>query len=349
MAKPKICKPGIYFGMSDDEYHSYFALSSSGIKWLRVSPLDFYMRSALNPDLKDNDDDTNAKIVGRAYDKRIIEGKEAFYKVYASSLDPEKHKDALRTVDDLKAALEKAGQPVTGNKKVLIERLLGHSSENRWRIWDLMLAQHIAQNPGREFLSPDLIHSIEIAAAMIEKHPDLGKAFTGGMPKVAVFCKDPDTGIPMKAQYDYLKARAIVDLKTFANERGMPIRKAIARAVASYKYHVQCRWYLDMLEAAKVLIAEGAVFGKVDKQFLKDVCAPGEHKFLFVFQQKGLAPLARGMVLEPGMTLALASTEIEEAKQTFAANWKTYGDAPWLDVSEIGTFDSTEFPAYIAD
>lgn len=343
----KTCQPGIYFGMSDEEYHSYFALSSSGMKWLRVSPLDYWTRSPLNP--KPPQEDSVARKVGRAYDKRIIEGKDVFYKIYARAADPRQHQGLLRTNEDLKRELEARSQPVGGNKTVLIERLLGAWPEARWKIWDIIEAQHKAQYPNREFLDNDLVDSIEIAAAMIEKHPQLCKAFTDGMPKVAIFYIDRDYGIPMKCQLDFLKAQAIVDLKTFDNSRGLPILKAVAGAVASYKYHVQARQYLDGVEEAKAFIDNGRVFGTVDKDFLKSVRACAQHTFLFVFQQKGEAPLARGMVMPPGMTLSMAHTVIDECKRIFKENWDRFGTAPWLDISDVGTFDTTDFPPWIAD
>jgi hypothetical protein len=91
------------------------------------------------------------------------------------------------------------------------------------------------------------------------------------------------------------------------------------------------------------------VFGEVDAGFLKALVDAPDRHFLFVFQQKGPAPLARGMLLPPGITLDLGRHELAEATYLFARCWQTYGADPWLDVSEIEAFDTTEFPAYIAD
>ncbi len=90
---------GVFFGMAEDHYHAVPALSASGVKNLRMSPLDFYMRAPwLNAHYEaDNDEpeDSFAKVLGRAYHKRILEGREAFIACYAPAFDPSAHKGAL--------------------------------------------------------------------------------------------------------------------------------------------------------------------------------------------------------------------------------------------------------------
>jgi hypothetical protein len=163
---------------------------------------------------------------------------------------------------------------------------------------------------------------------MIEKHPQLSKAFTGGMPEVSVFWTDAQTGVPCKARFDYLKPRAIVDLKSYENVIGLPVRKAMARCVANYRYHIQAALYLEGARSAGRLIAEGRVFGDVDPGFMRAFVDAPERHFLFVFQQKGPAPLARGMVLAPGLTLDIGREERrhEGGGARHAANHRAVGD-----------------------
>lgn len=349
VAHPAVHEPGVYFGMPEERYHSALALSASGIKNLRISTLDWWARSVLNPDYAD--EESEAKEIGKAYHKRIVEGQAAFDALYAAEIDPAEYPTALRTNEEIATAIVEAGGPEKGlsgkRKAQVIELLLTYDPEAL--IWERLVAAHNEQHSGKIMLRAPLIHRIEVAAAMIEKHPQLCKAFTGGMPEVSVFWVDEGTGTPCKARLDYLKSRAIVDLKSFENSIGLPVRKAIARAVASYRYHLQAAFYLEAAEIARGLIAEGRVFGDVDTSFLKALHDAGERTWLWVFQQKGVAPLARGMVLPPGITLDIARAEIDEAKHKFARCWRDFGTDPWLDIEDIGTFDSTEFPAFIAD
>ncbi len=326
---------GVFFGLPAEEYHAALALSASGIKWLRVSPLDWWARSPLNPKPFEPES-SDAMIAGTAYHKRILEGREAFLAAYAPSLNQADYPEALVTNEQLYQAIVDRGSMT---KKSARKDELIHELRRVWPqapIWQMMQTMHAELHSGKTLLSAELMARIEYAAAMIEKHPQLSLAFTGGMPEVSIFWTDEETGIPCKARLDYLKPQAVVDLKTFTNQFGMPIRKAIARQMANYRYHIQARWYLD---AASLVNADGT-FG----------WAAHPRTFLFVFQQQGPAPVARGLVLDPGTIMDIARQEIDEAKAQWMRCWHTFGPGdPWVDTHEIETFDDTEFPAYIAE
>lgn len=347
---PLVHKSGVFFGMSDDEYHAAFALSASGIKHMRVSTLNFWAQSPLNPDKEEEpEEESFAKVLGKAFHKRILEGSGAFHGVYAPAIDPGDYPGLLKTNDELKERCVALGLKVGGKKTDLIARILAADPTHSDCIWENILADYMALHPGKTFLKDKLIRSIEIAAKMIESHPDLGRAFTGGMPEVSVFWIDKATGVPCKVRCDYLKPKAIVDLKTFENVMGMPVDRAIARAMAGMKYHIQAALYLEGGDAARELISAGEVSGKVDQGFLDALVMAEERTFLFVFQQKGIAPVAKGKILAPGITLDLGRYEVDLAKANFARCWRTFGTDPWVDTSGIETFDSSEFPAYISD
>jgi hypothetical protein len=54
-----------------------------------------------------------------------------------------------------------------------------------------------------------------------------------------------EDGAPLKARFDYLKPRTIVDLKRFRNLRERPVDVAIRLAIAEYRYDVQAPHYCD--------------------------------------------------------------------------------------------------------
>lgn len=341
---------GIYFGLPDDAYHAAFALSSHGIKNLRRSTLDFWVRSALNPDAFKLDEDTEAMKIGRAYDARIVEGREVFEQRFAPALDQNDYPNALRTNADLKdAIIERGGGIRRGRerKEELIQTLA--QLDPTALMWDTLVRGHQAAHAGKTLLPRAVMDRIEIAAKMIEAHPQLCKAFTGGEPQVSIFWTDEETGVPCKARLDYLKPRAIVDLKSIGNEIGLPIEKACYRAVANYRYHIQAAFYLEAAAQCRDLIIRNRIGGTVSREFLSALAAGHDKTVLMVFQQKGPAPVARGMVMPTGLTLDLARMEISEAKYRFARCWQTFGTDPWVDIEDIGTFDSTGFPAYIAE
>ncbi len=328
---------GVFFGLPEEEYHAALALSASGIKWLRVSPLDWWARSPLNP-TPFEPEPSEGMIAGTAYHKRILEGRDAFLAAYAPALNQADHPEALVTNEQLYNAIVSRGGMTkkTARKDELIHELL-----RVWRnapIWQHLQKEHDDRHQGKTMIPASLMARIEVAAAMIEKHPQLSLAFTGGMPEVSIFWTDKETGIPCKARLDYLKPQAVVDLKTFTNQYGMPIRRAIARQMANYRYHIQARWYLDAARQSRTF----------HHPALPD--HPTDQTFLFVFQQQGPAPVARGIVLGPGTIMDIARQEIDEAKAQWMRCWHTFGpDDPWVDVEDISEFDSTEFPAYIAE
>jgi hypothetical protein len=350
---------GIFFGMSDDAYHSIPALSASGTKLLLSSPMLYWASTKwLNKDAAPRESEYME--LGKAYHARIVEGREVFYSRYDVELDPADHPNALRTMDEIRAVIDEINEALpakekikkNGNKGDLVARLLQHRPDAE--IWETLLAEHAQVHEGKTLLPFDIIRRIEIAAAMVEKHPQLCKAFTGGFPEVSIFWVCPESGVPMKARLDYLKTKAIVDLKSFSNQREKPVDKAIAHAVAERKYHYQVAVYQEAVEAAKTLLRRdgpAAIRGPApSNDWIKAWLAAPPPEFLFVFQQTGIAPLARGMVFPRNLTFDIGKIAANEAKRRFAENMRGYGPhEPWLDIADIETFEDTSFPAFIAD
>lgn len=322
---PKVHQPGVFHGLSDEEYHGAFALSAHGIKQLRVSPLLYWVNSPLNEDR--TEEETEATRVGKAYHARIVEGSKAFESRYVRKLVPEMYPNAVRTNDELfKEIVRLGGRPRAAARKAdLIRELLQLNPVAQ--IWEIIEHEYLSHTKGKIMLDLDLMKSIENAAGMIENHPQLHKAFTGGQPEVSYFWFDPATGVPCKARFDYLKPLAIVDLKTFEG-RETNVDRAIARAVAIYKYHIQAAFYLRA-----ALVMEPAV----------------ERTFLFVFQQKGVAPIVRGKVLGPGIVMDIGRVAIDQALAKWVECWNRWGSEPWNEMTDVTTFDDVEFPAWIAD
>lgn len=346
-------EPGIHFGLDEEVYHATPALSSSGVKNIRMSPLDFWARATwLNPNYEDDNEETGdsfAKVLGRAYHKRILEGQEAFGWCYAPSFDKALHKDALDGADAIKDALRKhkeqgATVKLTGKKDELIQQLL--ALDPAVRILDVIEESYVAEHPGKTFLPQKYLDKIELSAAMIERDPELRKAFTGGMAEVSVFWVCEKTGAECKARLDYLKPRAIVDLKTFANKSGYPIGRAIERELGYNRYPIQGAWYYDAADHVAGLIKAGLVRGEVAKPFVDALAADHPKTFVYIFQQKGVAPLARGRSFPRASSNCLvAQAGCEAAKQTYRECLETFGNDPWLTSEPISDFDDARIPA----
>lgn len=259
--------------------------------------------------------------------------------------------DALDTVKEITAHVKFVGGPTKGlsklNKPELMQLLWEYDPNAE--IWDDLVAKHKEQHSGKVFLAVKLIRRIEIAAMMIERDPELCHAFTGGAAEVSIFWVDRLTGVPCKARLDYWKPKAIIDLKSFENSRMDPVNMAVAKVVASYKYHIQAAFYLRSIPPARRLIAEGKWSGDIDPALVRALGKPQpEMKWLYVFQQKGRAPVARGKVLPDTSVMQIGRIEIDNAMHKFARCWAHFGTLPWVDSAPISTFDDSEFPIYLA-
>jgi len=344
-------EPGIYFGMPEAEYHAIPALSSSGIKRLLISNMDFWAESWMNPRFEGNE--SEAMALGSGYGVRVMEGREAFYSRYAEAFDKADYPDAVSKVSELTACIKDCGI-TTGlskmNKQELIDLL--KVTDPSVEILDELKAQHLAEHDGKEFLTADKIREIEIAAYMIENDPEASKCFKGGYPEVTVIWIDPVTRVPMKARFDFLKIKAIVDLKSFSNPMGKSLYNAIAATMASRKYHIQAATYLEADRFASRFVRAGRIFGEADPAWLEAYAEvePVERSFIFVFQKTGIAPVTRvrefSRVLE---TYKVAEASVRDAQHRFAKCWHHYGTDPWLDIKPMEQFGDEEFPIHIME
>lgn len=342
---------GLYFGMSDDDYHNIPRLSASGIKNLLISTMDFWNWSWMNPHKEQVD--SAALIIGRAYHKRILEGQDAFNAAYAPDYQKPEGLEELDTIADMKAVLDKHGIQYKSawKKEDYVEAVKAQQNDDGkpYVFAGEDRAKYESWHEGKTFLSRKIIEQIHIAAMMIEKHEQLSKTVVGGYPEATILWTCKETGVKMKSRFDYLKVKAITDLKTFTNKMRKRIEKAIYYAMAADKYHIQSALYYEADNYAREFAATGKVHGNVDPEWLKQYAAEKDPSFVFIFQQKGGAPVTRGMIMPKMQVNDLGMVAVREAQTTFAACQERYGSDPWLDIAPIGTFNDSEFPAFISD
>lgn len=344
---------GVYYALPFDDYLALPRLSFHGIQQIGVHPLNYWARSHFNPSRPEpSEEESFAKIMGTAYHTRVIEGRQAFEDRYTARLEADDYPGALFTATDIKAALKDRNIKGTSgkNKGELIGMLL--AADPTCEVWDELVADHKAEHPDKIFLSGKALADIEIRARMIEAHPELSKAFTGGLPEVTVLWTERvevEAGVfvnvPMKARIDYLKARAVVDLKTFSNPLGKPVQRAIVGEIASRKYFTQAAGYLDAANIAADFIKRGQVHDQPKDPEAPARIVKADRRFLFVFQATGPAPIAMG-VTPPTMILDGGRVAWREGIETYARNIHHYGTSPWVGGEPIVDLDAAEFPAW---
>lgn len=387
---PDFPEPGIYFGMPEEEYHAIPALSSSGTKLLAASPMLFWSKCAwLSPKRQREQAEAAAEkqhhTMGKAYHCRIMEGAEAFAQRFVVELDPAEHGDALVSTAQIKAAIGKhmtadtrksasPGDmvPVKPVSKVPDEMPDGSSYDRPavkadWiaqllelepdaKVFARIQAEFLAANPGKAVITAEQAEELEIAARMIERDPEVRHAFVGGHPEVSLFWYCPTTGVPMKARVDYLKIKAMVDLKTVTNQRERSIENAIRWEIASYKYNIQPAVYEEGVNAVREIVREHPTAIHIAEDYpyshgdtfawaRKWASHRGGDEWLWVFQSKGDAPITRGVFYPlAGTTHMITKDIVRAAKRKFRLFSETFATSPWLDVAPLYTIADEDLP-----
>ena len=342
--------PGLYFDLDEETYHRSFGLSYSGIKDFRISPLTWWAKSPLNPAqaevLAEEGPSSEAKNLGKAFDARIICGKDYFYSRYVPAITHADYPNSLKTADDLKGWLEEHGLKKTAKtKQELIDRVLEHQPSAQ--IWDAILSGYAKANAGKEFIDGKWLHKIEVAARLIEGHPELSKALQGGAPQVSVVWDCPKTGVRCRSRFDYLKSRLITDLKTFAPQGDAPIDMAIGKEIGFRKYFIQACFYDEAAAQIPGFIKAGKVIGTPPAGFLDALVKHPKKEWAWIFQIKGPAPMAYGYTLpKQSMLWQIGESMIDSVKHEFRHCLDTYGALPWIDPKGFMALDDSNVPAW---
>lgn len=332
-------KDGIYYDMPDADYHALQRLSVSGVKNLMISPMTFWSRSWMNPVREDDTDEWMLK--GKAYHARVVEGRQQFADRYVYDIQQSDYPNALTTADDIKDRLRQIGEKLTGNKAELIARLRSHVPGVE--VWDEIKAEYAKAHEGKTILPAKWLADIEVGAAFIERHPTIQHAFQGGHAEVTVLWTheveaSDGTGkvlrVPMKSRFDRLKAGAIVDFKTYSSVGDMTPAKAIMRAMANQKYHMQAAIYYRANDYA------------VKMGWIEDKPRP----FLFVFQGTGDDKVPRGRILpRESNWVDVGWRHFDLAAEKFMQNMERFGSDPWALEEDIETIADEEVPAWASD
>jgi hypothetical protein len=325
-AETKQLEPGIYLGLDEEIYHRDLSLGSGDMRNLLLSPCDYYWGSSLNPNREDDEnDDTPARIRGRAMHKLVLQGEAEYDREYMCGA----RNDAGMTPAEKGAATKAANA----------------------RAAQLGLVALPAKDYDR----------IAIAAAMITKNPKLAGAFQGGIPEVSVFWERD--GVRRKARIDYLKPRGVGDLKSITNIKKIEFRRACREAIANYRYDIQAAHYLEGRAALPRLVAEGRIFGpeggfkSVDEigehaDLLKRIALMKSFAFQIVFFQASKAPVTWSTIITPHDHNPLYQTALADL-ETAAGNYREFMEkfGPgniWLMLDEPAELDIESMPGWYA-
>lgn len=346
----KTPEPGVYFNMSFEEYLAIPCLQSTALKNLLISGAWFWTHSWMNPLHDEIDTDSKAKLDGRAYHCRILEGKDEFLKRYAPEFEYTGKGPLINSVDGMKQALIAAGLPSTVKSlRESGQRLLQARPDSEIEV--LLRDDYESRNLDKEFIKQKTWRQIEFAAHMIEAHPEIRECFKGGYPEVT--CIFDLWGVRFKCRFDYMKVNVFTDLKTFANIMEKNIEQAVNTAFAARRYHISAALYLVGHDAAREHIKAGRVHHAeaIDPMFL-DLIKRSDpvQEAWFVFQHKGISPdcdwirvRRESKIIDQGLFLC------GEAAGIFRANYEHFNDLPWLNPSNGRVLEFDDLPSFVND
>jgi hypothetical protein len=323
---------GIYLGLPNDDYHADDALGSSNLRDLLKGANLYWHKSRMNPK-RTPDKKTEAKIVGNATHRLLLDGKELYEAEYV--------RGPYGPNDDHLSGPEK-GALTKAAKKTLLE--------------------------GQELLSQEDYDFVVGCKAVLDQDPQLQGCLDNGLSEVSVFWTRKD-GVRCKARLDKLKIRGIGDIKTIANERERPLDEACYFDFSTYRYDIPSAHYIEGRRQMAALFHADKVFvpnedGGFDKIAPYTDDSPSEQEkvldfllkcinvknfgFQLVFIPKKGAPDAWSTVLSPGNPiLDGAARDIETAIEIYKDAVKRYGtdgSKRWLPGHEVEELDPARLP-----
>lgn len=293
----KTLADGIYFNLPEPEYHALPRLSASGIKEILTSLPTYWARSSMNPDREQADNDSLARQLGRAYHTAIFEPDQLDAR-FVCEPDPEDFPDALMTDTAVKQMLKEIGQTQTKTGELAADRAerlraSGYDGE----IWSVIKGRWEEKRGDRQAIASKYWRQIERDMQRIADNPEVAELVHGGFAEVSILWTCPDSGIPMKARLDKLKADYFLDLKSFANSNGKPVNQFIADQVRFNRYYIQARLYqraVDMIRDLGLKV-EGEAYTPEEHEAHKEIVRQIKsrampHKVWYFFQEKNGIP-----------------------------------------------------------
>lgn len=230
-------QPGIYQGMSIDEYHGHTgSISKSGLDQIARSPAHYFAKYL---DVRDKPEGPTAAMkLGSA--------------VHTMVLEPHQF--------DARYALAPADAPKRPTQAQLNAKNPSADSVRAiafWQQFDLLTA-------GKEIISQDYYDTCRCMRDSVMAHSAAAWLLQAGTAETSMFANDPETGAMVRVRPDWITEGGIVaDLKTTEDARP----SEFGRSCYNFRYHVQDALYQDvpqwLPESVKL---DGFVFIAVEKK-----------------------------------------------------------------------------------
>lgn len=340
-------EPGIYFGLSEKDYHADSALGSSSLRKLLVAPEDWqYEQDDSIP--KKPVPESSAMIFGRAVHALVLEGLQAFESRFTRK--PEFPEGCLITTDDLKEHCRKLGLKVSGTKAELAERI--RTVDGLTPLEPEIMARFEREKGDKTILSEWDYDRILMAERHITQNVYHAEAFMGGHPEVSVFWSYKN--VRVKARIDYLKPEECVDLKSTAPWYGDGIVDSWHRTVRVSRLDMQAAHYMQGRHVLAKYIADGKIFcldgNNPTAEWLAKVAQHRNPKWLWIVYQSDGAPISQGFRPELNCWyMQRAGLDVARAIDNYKLHSAMNGKGPWVRQRDIISMTDEDFPGWWID
>ena len=341
---------GVYFGLPDDEYHADPALGSGDHKNLLFNPVQAQwkrldaLRLALgmdSPKPKDDngkEEETTFQAFGKALHVLVLEGREKFDSLYAPS--PDKPEGMLVTKDQLREALGgECDLPKSAALADHIRLAKLHKIGPLLADWEAMREEALTRvgedGETRKLteISKRWASTFDLTDRLLDTPRESRggqsirqKVLVNGQPEVSVIWTD-DTGLRLKARFDYLRIPATVDLKTFSMRDGREYVDNFASSIHTFAYDVQAAHYQD----ARAQLGRLDRFNCPDDTWLDRVIATTKPAWVWLTVQTGGFPEIDTMQFPDQIVFQAAWQQVLEARKTHREYVAKFGeDQPWV-------------------
>ena len=221
----KKIEPGVYTGLSFDEYLKLPALNKSNLTWMRYSPLHFYANCE-DPNRVSTRVETEPMKMGTAIHTAILEPK-TFKSRYVM-------------------------QPEDSPKKPTSSQLTAKKPSDETVAAIAWWEKFYAENKDKELITADTWERCREIRKNVLTNPTAKTLLEHGKAEVTIVWEDPVEQLLCKARVDWLAMRAdgsplcAVDFKSTDSARASDF----AKKVLNYSWHVQAAFYSDGITAA---------------------------------------------------------------------------------------------------
>lgn len=198
---------------------------------------------------------------------------------------------------------------------------------------------------------------VEHQAELILQHPQFREALTEGMSEVSVLFDLG--GLPMRARFDKLLPRFVMDLKSYGGHvRGRDARDKALRIVAERNYDVQRYVYDRAREAMIDFVKGGKVYGADagQREWLGRLATVEDWSWVWLFYQRRDDRVGKASIVLPverprfDVTFDTGRRKAETA----LANYRHFSDrfgtsTPWAVIEPLWRPNDHDFPSWLGD